>query len=105
MNPASGAVVAVLMVGLPAALLAGGLGWYGARAVWTVLANALWPAVVAALYLAVTNADDPAYRLGAPLVTGATLGGVLSALSAPLWLGGFRVGRLARERRDKARRA
>lgn len=103
--PGPGAVVAVLAVGLPAALLAGGLGRAGVRAAWPVLANAIWPALGAALYLAATNADDPAYRLAAPALAGAMLGGTLSALSAPLWLGGYWVGRRARAQRARGRRA
>ncbi|GKY88201.1 hypothetical protein [Sinisalibacter aestuarii] len=90
------AVIAVLVVGLPSALLAGWLGWRGVPALWPVLVNAVWPALGAALYLAITNAVDEAYRLDMPVVTGLMLGATLTAFSAPLWLGGFWAGRQAK---------
>lgn len=91
--PAAGTVIVVLTVGFPAALLAGWFGARGARAIWPVMANVLWPACGAALLMVVTNSDDVAYRLDAPALTGLMLGGTLSALSAPLWLGGYWAGR------------
>lgn len=92
-----GAAIAVLIVGVPAALLSGWLGWRGARAVWPALVNAVWPALGVALYLTITNSADEAYRLDAPVITGLMLGAMLSALSAPLWLGGFWAGRRTRQ--------
>ncbi|MEZ5720321.1 MAG: hypothetical protein R3D59_00625 [Paracoccaceae bacterium] len=97
-TPALG--LAVLAVGLPAALLAGGLGWVGARPVW-LLVNSFWPVLGLALALAATNSDDPALRLDAPVASGALLGGGLSILGAPLWLGGFWVRRRARRAQEQ----
>jgi len=93
------AVFAVLSVGVPAALLAGWLGWRGARAIWPVLANALWPALAAAVYLSFTNSAAGPYRLDMPVASGLMLGATLAAFSAPLWLGGFWAGRRARQGR------
>ncbi|GGD46604.1 hypothetical protein [Sinisalibacter lacisalsi] len=95
--PIAAAIIAMLMVGAPATLLAAWLGWRGATAVWPVLVNALWPALGAAAYLAVTNPAEVPYRLDSPVASGVLLGGTLAALSAPLWLGGFWAGRRARQ--------
>ena len=98
---ALGAAIAVLGVGIPAAVLAWLLGRAGVRAVWPVLANLAWPMLGAALYLAATNPAAAPYRLEAPLLSGALLGGTLAALSAPLWLGGLWIGRRARQVRAR----
>lgn len=95
----AGAMAAVLIVGVPAALLAGGLGWFGVRALWTALANLAWPALAAALYLLATNPAGGPYRLDAPALAGLMIGGTLSVLTAPLWLGGFWAGRRASQAR------
>lgn len=95
--PTQAALLAVLMVGTPAALLAGWLGWRGVAVVWAVLGNAVWPMVGAALWLTFTNSAEGPYRLDAPVVAGAMLGSTFSTLSAPLWLGGFWVGRRTRQ--------
>lgn len=99
MMVAAQSVIAVLFVGIPAALLAGGLSWAGVRAIWLVPFTLAWPALAAALLLVVTNADSVAYRLDAPVLSGLLLGGTLSAFSAPLWLGGLWAGRRARHAR------
>jgi len=91
------AALVVLIVGVPAALLAAGLGRIGVRAIWPVLINLAWPTLGAAVFLAVTNSDNPAERLVSPVLTGIMVGGMLSLFSAPLWLGGLWVGRRARQ--------
>lgn len=95
--PTPAFVIATLMVGVPAALLAGWLGWRGAGAVWPVLVNGLWPTLGAALWLTLTNPAEGPYQLGAPVIAGMIFGAMLSSLSAPLWLGGFWAGRRARQ--------
>lgn len=101
MMAVAGAVAAVLVVGIPAALLAGALGWFGVGVLWTAWANLIWPALGAALFLVVTNSDNVAERLDAPVLTGLMLGATLSAFSAPLWLGGFWAGRRAGQARTR----
>jgi hypothetical protein len=92
-------VTVLLILGLGAVLGAVAWGFGRAGAPWAVLAGlGLVPVAAVAIWFSVNNTQVPVGEaFDEPGFSGAMVGGVLAALSAPMWVGGYVMGRKGRK--------
>lgn len=90
-------IVLILCLGLMLGTVAWGAGRAGAP--WAVLAGVgLVPVAGVAVWFSLTNAQVPVEEaFDEPGLSGAMVGGVLAVLSAPMWVGGYVMGRKGRK--------
>ncbi|MBV7409064.1 hypothetical protein [Maritimibacter sp. DP1N21-5] len=90
-------IVLILCLGLMLGTVAWGTGRAGAP--WAVLAGiAAVPVVGVAVWFSVTNTQVPVGEgFDEPGFSGALVGAVLALLCAPMWVGGYVMGRKGRK--------